>query len=178
MSNIVLYKSKYGNTLQYAQWIAEDLGWELRDLSDFKRREIKNYQNIIFGSGVYIGKMNKIKKVLSWFKKKPIIIFACAGNNYDQKAIADIKTKNFTEDQLDFHKFFYLAGGIDFNKVTGIQRKMLNFFFKMIEKKSNRTSDEEEILNGFYNPSNYVDKANLDDILAYARNLQTTNDFK
>ncbi len=39
MKNIVLYKSKYGNTLQYATWIAEELGWELRDFLNLKRQK-------------------------------------------------------------------------------------------------------------------------------------------
>lgn len=41
MKNIVLYESKSGNTLQYAKWIAEGLGWEIRTFSSFKRFEIK-----------------------------------------------------------------------------------------------------------------------------------------
>ncbi|MDD2591984.1 MAG: hypothetical protein PHG99_02055 [Erysipelotrichaceae bacterium] len=41
MKTIVLYESKSGNTLQYAKWIAEGLGWEIRTFSSFKRFEIK-----------------------------------------------------------------------------------------------------------------------------------------
>ena len=108
MKNIVLYESKSGNTHQYATWIAEELGWEIRTLSNFKKSEICNYQNIIFGSGVYMGKMNKIRKVQNWFKDKHIIIFACAGNKNVEKEINDIKENNFSKEQLVFHKFFYL----------------------------------------------------------------------
>jgi len=172
MKNIVLYKSKYGNSLQYASWIAEDLGWEIRDFSKFKKSEIKNYQNIIFGSGVYMGKMNKIKKVLNWFKEKPIIIFACAGNNNVEKDINDIKTNNFTEDQLAFHKFFYLPGGVDFTIITGIYKMMLNVFRKIMEKKKNKTADEKAILDGFTNPTNFVDKKQIETIVSYAKQLK------
>lgn len=38
MKNLVLYKSKYGNTKQYAQWLSEELNWDLRDLSSFKKK--------------------------------------------------------------------------------------------------------------------------------------------
>ncbi|MHB1154691.1 MAG: flavodoxin domain-containing protein [Eubacteriales bacterium] len=117
MKNIVLYKSKYGNTFQYAVWIAEELGWEIRDFSKFKKAEINSCQNVIFGSGVYMEKKNKLKKVFEWFKEKPIIIFACAGNNNTEKDIDDIKRNNFSKEQLEFHKFFYLPGGVDFSKV-------------------------------------------------------------
>jgi len=175
MKNIVLYKSKYGNTLQYATWIAEELDWEIRDFSKFKKTEISNYQNIIFGSGVYMGKMNKIKKVLKWFKEKPIIIFACAGNNNVEKDINDIKNNNFNEEQLAFHKFFYLPGGVDFSKVKGDFKVMLNIFKKYIEKKNNKTKDEKAILKGFYNPTNYVNKGHIEEIVSYAKKIE---DFK
>ncbi|MEA5017197.1 MAG: flavodoxin domain-containing protein [Erysipelotrichaceae bacterium] len=171
MKNIVLYQSKYGNTYQYAKWIAEDLGWEIIEFSKFSKSDIKNYQNIIFGSGVYMGKMNKITKVLKWFKDKPIIIFACAGNNNVEKDINDIKNRNFTAEQLKFHHFFYLPGGVDFTKVKGVFRTMLNIFRSVMLKRKNLTKDEEAILAGFDNPTNYVDKKHIDKIVMFAKSL-------
>lgn len=171
MKNIVLYKSRYGNTFQYATWIAEELGWEIRNFSDFKQSEISQYHNVIFGTGVYIGKMSKNKKVLNWFKEKPIIIFACGGNNNVQKDIDVIKSKNFNEEQLKFHQFFYLPGGVDFTKAKGITRRMLNVFRRVMEKKKNKTEDEKAILDGFVHPTNYVDKREIQSVVSYARNI-------
>lgn len=171
MKNIVLYKSKYGNTLQYATWIAEELGWEIRDFSAFKKSEIKSYEHIIFGTGVYVGKMNKLKKVLKWFDDKPIIIFACGGNNNVEKDIEDIKSRNFSKEQLAFHRFFYLPGGLDFSKVKGIMRRMLSVFKTVIEKKKNKTEDEKSILEGFERPTSYVDRKEIDLIVAYAKKI-------
>ncbi len=146
----------------------------IKRFSEFKKTEINDYQNVIFGSGVYMGKMNKNKKVLAWFKEKPIIIFACAGNNNVEKDINDIKVNNFSEEQLAFHKFFYLPGGVDFSKVKGISKAMLNVFKKIMEKKENKTKDEEAILEGFYNPINYVDKKHIESIVAYAKEISKT----
>lgn len=171
MKNIVLYKSKYGNTHQYASWIAEELDWELRDFSEFKKKEIRNYQKIIFGGGVYMGKISRKSQVLEWFKDKPIIIFACGGNNNVEKDINDIKRNNFTEEQLDFHEFFYLPGGVDFSKVKGVYKMMLNVFRKIMEKKKKKTNDEEAILEGFTNPTHYVDRKEIEAIVAYAKSM-------
>lgn len=171
MKNIVLYKSKHGNTFQYATWIAEELDCEIRDFSKFKKSEINKYQNIIFGTAVYMSKMNKLDKALRWFKEKPIIIFGCAGNNNVEKDIEDIKRNNFTEEQLAFHKFFYLPGGVDFSKVKGIFKVMLGVFKKVMEKKQNKTSDEAAILDGFNNPTNYVDRKEIEAIVAYVKNI-------
>ena len=115
--------------------------------------------------------MNKIKKVLKWFKEKPIIIFACAGNNKIEKDINDIKNNNFTKEQLIYHKFFYLPGGIDFSKVKGIYKMMLNVFRKVMEKKKKKTKDLEAIVDAFYNPTNYMDRKEIEAIVAYAKQL-------
>jgi len=156
--------------MQYATWISEELNWELRDFKEFKKSDIKNYQNIIFGSGVYMGKMNQIKKVLKWFNTKPIIIFACAGNNNVQSEIDVIKNNNFTLEQLAFHHFFYLPGGVDFTKLKGIMKSMVNFFMKMIEKKQDKTPDELAILEGYKHPTTLVDKIHINDLISYVQN--------
>ncbi len=172
MNGIVLYKSKYGNTKQYAEWISESLNWELRDFSKFKAKEIASYDQIIFGSGVYMGKLNKIKKVLSMFKNKPIIIFACAGNSGLEKEIQDIKDNNFKKEDLSYHKFFYLPGGVDFSKVKGIMKMFINVFRKLLEKKKDLTHDEQEILKGFTEPTNFVDKKHIKEIVEYVKTLK------
>lgn len=171
MKNIVLYKSKYGNTLQYAKWIAETLDWELRDFSAFRKSEVQAYDNIIFGTAVYIGRMNKLKKALRLFKDKPITIFCSGGNPGLEPEINDIKTNNFKHNELEFHKFFYLPGGVDFTKVTGIKKKMFYIFKRILEKKKELTRDEQGILDSFYQPTNYVDKKNIAELVEYAKNL-------
>lgn len=170
MKNIVLYKSRYGNTFQYATWISELLHWEIRDLSEFRKEDIKDYQNIIFGTGVYMGKMNQIKKVLRWFEDKSIIIFACAGNDNVSKEIEVIKKKNFADEQLLFHKFFYMPGGVDFSKVKGPKGRMLDVFRKVMEMKRNKTDEQKAILEGFYHPTNFVDKKHIEPIVNYVKN--------
>ncbi len=136
-----------------------------------KKAEIKNYDIIVFGSGVYVGKMNKIKKVLEWFKEKPIIIFACGGNNNVEKDINDIKINNFSENQLAFHTFFYLPGGVDFSKVKGIIKIIINIFIKIVEKKKSKTKDDDAILESYYHPKNYVDKKHIQAIVSYAKKI-------
>ncbi len=175
MNNIVLYKSKYGNTLQYATWIAEELGWELRDFSHFKKSEIHNYQHVIFGSGVYMGRMNQLSKVLRWFQQQPIIIFACAGHLNNTAEIERLKMRNLTSAQLSFHQFFYLPGGVDFSKMKGLMKLMVDFYGKRIEAKNNRTNDENAILESMKHPTHYVDKKYIDAIILYAKSLPNSS---
>ena len=38
MNAIVIYKTKYGSTKQYAEWIAEELGCDFIDAKNVKKR--------------------------------------------------------------------------------------------------------------------------------------------
>ncbi len=167
--NIVLYESKYGNTLQYATWIADELGWEISRFSDLPKTELDNYDRVIFGTAVYMGKMNKLKQALRLFKHKPIIIFATGGNNNVQKDIDDIKQKNFTAKQLAFHKFFYLPGGVDFSKAEGTFKKMLTVFQKVMGKVKNKPEGLAAILAAFDHPTNYVARDEIEEMVEYVR---------
>ena len=52
---IVIYKSKYGASAQYAAWIAEELGCRAVSIDEFKKNDLKNYENVIYGGGVQAG---------------------------------------------------------------------------------------------------------------------------
>jgi menaquinone-dependent protoporphyrinogen IX oxidase len=177
MKGIVVYKSKYGHTLRYATWISEALDWDLRELSDFKKREVKDYDHVLFGTGVYINRMKGIKRVKRLFQKKPIIIFACGGNAGVEEEIERIKKRNLTKDEQDFHTFFYLPGGLDFSKVKGLLGPMMKLSHRMLEKKKDRTKEEEDFLKGFTDPTDLVDRKHIEAILEHVRNLPGKDTF-
>lgn len=172
MNGIVLYKSKYVHSKQYATWIADKLNFELKDISNFDKKDIDNYEIIIFGSGVYMGKISQIKRVLKMFLMKPIIIFACAGNPGLDKEINDIKQANFNPEDLQHHKFFYLPGGVDFTKVKGLMKIIVNMFHFILKHKKNLTNDEKQILKGYNEPTYYVDIKHITGIVDYVKTLE------
>ena len=53
MNAIVIYKSKYGSTKDYAMWIAEELGCEAKDAKSVKVLDLLAYDTIIYGGGLY-----------------------------------------------------------------------------------------------------------------------------
>ena len=71
MSTIVIYKSKYGSTKKYGKWIADELGCEITDAKDFKTENLKNYDTIIYGGGLYaevIAGVSLIKELVEYAK--------------------------------------------------------------------------------------------------------------
>lgn len=53
MNTIVIYKSKYGSTKQYANWIGEALSCEVADAKSISVSDLLKYDRIIYGGGLY-----------------------------------------------------------------------------------------------------------------------------
>ena len=53
MKGIVVYKSKYGATKKYAQWLCEETGFDMCEVSEAKVENLEEYEVIIFGGGIY-----------------------------------------------------------------------------------------------------------------------------
>lgn len=165
MSAIVLYQSKYGHTKRYAEMIASRLNCKLMPLEEFRKSDVDQYDTIVFGTGVYMGKMKKLSRVKTLFINKPITIYACGGNNNVEKQIETIKEQNFSKDELSFHTFFYLPGGMDLSKMGRFMKFWFKLICKMLEKKANRTHDEEAFLRSLKEPEDLVDEKHIEDLV-------------
>ena len=60
MSTIVIYKTKYGSTKTYADWIAEELVCESVDAKSVKIEDLEKYDTIVYRGGLYA----EMKKLL------------------------------------------------------------------------------------------------------------------
>lgn len=57
MKGVVVYKTKYGATSQYAQWISKDLNLPFFEIDELDDGQLDNNGYIIIGSSVYVGKL-------------------------------------------------------------------------------------------------------------------------
>ena len=60
MNTIVIYKTKYGATKKYAQWISEELGCEAVDAKKITVDDILKYDTIVYGGGLYAEIINGV----------------------------------------------------------------------------------------------------------------------
>ena len=79
MSKIaVIYKSEYGSTKKYAEWIAEELDGDLIENVKIRADDLENYDIIVYGGGLYAGGINGISLINKEFDKlkdKSLIVF-------------------------------------------------------------------------------------------------------
>ena len=102
MNAIVVYKTKYGSTKTYAEWIAEELSSEAVDVKDTDIQKLSEYDAIIYGGGLYaevINGVSIITKNLDKLKNKKIAVYTTGITPLDCRAYYDtyVVEKNFKE---------------------------------------------------------------------------------
>ena len=171
MNTIVLYRSKHGHTKRYAAWIAAALGCDAKELKSVSKKELKRYDTVLFGTGIYMGNMKKLGKFKRMIGDQKAIIFAVGGSLETDEYGAEVRDRHFSHDELNQFTFFYLPGGIDLTKVKGVLKFFLNIGRKGLENKKDKTKDDIEFLRGFHNPTDHVDKKHIAELVDYVRNL-------
>ncbi len=108
MENIVvLYKSKYGATKKYAEWLAEELSSDIIETKQAGIEQVAKYDTIILGGGIYatgIAGISFLRKHYEKLKDKRILVFAVGASPYDEKAMTAIKERNFNVVVLGMRK--------------------------------------------------------------------------
>jgi hypothetical protein len=82
MNTLVVYSSKYGSTKEYAEWIAEDIGADIKRLSDVTDADLDSHDVIVFGSYLHIGKIvdvDFLQKKWSLLSQKRVVLFTVSG---------------------------------------------------------------------------------------------------
>ena len=137
MKGIILYKSKYGATLKYAEWLSAETGFDVCSVEKAKVQDIEIYDVIIFGGGVYatgIAGLNFLKKNMACLNNKKVIVFCDGASPYDEKALLEIKKRNMNG-ALSNVPLFYCRGGWDMQSMSFVDRSLCKMLRKSVAKK-------------------------------------------
>ncbi len=178
MKIIVVYKSKTGFTEKYAQWIASEISADTYKLDEFKKELFKDYDIIVYGGSLHavgIDGINLIKNNLSILKDKNIIVFAVGASPDRKETVEEIKNNNFTIEQLEKIKLFYLRGGFDYNKLPLVDKFLMKLLQLKLKRKKNLSADEKGMLNSYNKPVDFSGKENTKEIISYINSLIKIN---
>ena len=82
MNGIILYKSKYGATRKYADWLSESTGFACLETDKADIGVVAEYDVIVLGGGIYasgVAGLSFLKKNIAKLKDKKLIVFCCGG---------------------------------------------------------------------------------------------------
>jgi len=169
---LVAYKSNYGATKKYAQWIAEDLDADIFDVSEVKAAMLMDYDVVVYGGGLYAGQINGVKLVAANPVKK-LVVFTVGLADPAITDYSDHLSNNFKPERLAELKVFHLRGAIELKKMGFSHKAMITIVKQLVAaKKSSDMSGAEKAISELTGESvDFVDRGSILPIIEYVRSL-------
>ena len=173
MSTIVIYKSKYGSSKQYAEWISQALGCEIKDAKKISVKDLECYDTIILGGGLYaevIAGVSLITKNFDRLSDKKLIVYTTGITPIDCKEYYDtlVIEKNFKPHMLERIKVFNFSGKMILSELTPVHRAALKTLKKIMLSKTNPTEMEKLLIDLCDADGDFADKAEIKPLIEYA----------
>ncbi len=173
-STIVIYKSKYGSTEQYARWIGEELGCEVRESKSVKADELSDFENIVCGGGLYaeiIAGASIITKNIDKLRDKKIAIFTTGITPPDCRQYYDgeVIEKNFKLGVPENVKLFNFPGKMILEELSTPHRLAIKALKKIMGAKENPTDMEKLLLELCDTYGDFTDKKMIYPLVEYIR---------
>lgn len=151
----IVYESNAGHTKEYADMLSNELKIESISLKEYKITD----EPIIFMGWIFGSNICGFDKV----RNCNLECVVAVGMNFESKENTEkiINTNNIDK------KFFYLQGGLDYNKLKGIKKLMLKMVSNSVIKENK--PEDKDIIEIFKNGKNCVKKDNLNDIINYIK---------
>lgn len=140
-SGIIIYRSKYGATKKYANWLAEMTGYDCVETQNASLKTVSEYETIVLCGGIYasgIAGLPFLKKYFSDLRGKKIAIFCVGASPYDEQAFNEIKKHNLNGELSDI-PLFYGRGAWDESRMSFKDRTLCKLLQKAISKKDPNT---------------------------------------
>ena len=174
MNAIVVYKSKYGSTKAYAEWIAEELGCKAVDAKGMKIDELVKYDTIIYGGGLYaeiIAGVNLITKNIDKLAGKKIAVYSTGITPLDCRDYYDkmVIEKNFKPEMLEHIKVFNFMGKMILDELSFPHKTAIKALKKLMGGKENPTEMEKLLVDLCDVDGDFTDREAIKDLVAYVK---------
>ena len=175
MKKIMVYQSSSGYTKNYAEWIGAAVGAEVKAFEDVKLKDLQEFDVIVFGAGIYAGRLAKLGALKKWVKKLPekkFVVWANGSAPVNEEVKERVRATNL-KGELAGLPMFYGQSGIDFENMKPLHRFMMNIMVNWILRKDSAEMNEEEraILDVKTNPFDHSDVAYIAPLVAYVEEL-------
>ena len=174
MNAIVIYKSKYGSTKCYAEWIAEELGCEVKDAKKIKVEDLQKYDTIVYGGGLYaeiIAGVTLITKNMEKLKDKKLVVFTTGltpveCRDYYDKYVID---KNFKTEEQKKIKVFNFLGKMIIDELSLPHKAAIKTLKKIMSGKENPSDMEKLLVELCDADGDFTDKNAIRELIDYIR---------
>ena len=168
---IIVYRSKYGATAKYAQWLHEATGFPCVEVRDAKPDVMQKCETIVFCGGIYahgIAGISYLRKHIDRWPGKKVAILCVGASPYDEGAFEEVRARNLTG-SLQGIPLFYGRGAFDEDNMGFIDRTLCKMLRKHVEKKDPDTYEpwERALACSAGCGSDWTDRTYLRPLLSY-----------
>ena len=172
MNAIVVYKTKYGSTKTYADWIGEELNCKVKDAKEVTIDELKNYDTIIYGGGLYaeiINGVSLITKNIDRLKNKKIAVYTTGITPLDCRDYYDkiVIEKNFKNGTPEYVKVFNFMGKMVLDELSAVHRAALKTLKKIMSSKKEPTEMEKLLVELCDADGDFCDRSQIAELIEY-----------
>jgi menaquinone-dependent protoporphyrinogen IX oxidase len=131
---LIVYKSKYGSTKQYAQWIQQSIPSDLVDADSVDKPEFAKYDVIVFGGSIRISRIVIAPLIIEFWdavKGKKVVLFSTSGTPPDHPNIRNIYERSLPEELRKDIKYFPLHGRMLKNNLSSIDKILVDIGQRM-----------------------------------------------
>lgn len=143
LKGLIVYKTKYGSTRQYAQWISDELKFDIADVLTFDSDLLEDYDIIIIGSHIFGGKIMIADWVASreqLLQGKPLYFFTVSGTPPKNRSLFDLYRESIPDSLQKRAQYFAFHGKMRYDELDRIDKMTMNMGVLMSRKSSDRDS--------------------------------------
>lgn len=176
----VIYKSNYGSTKQYALHIAQELDADVYDFDRIKEFDFEKYDTLVFGGGLYAGKLNGLKHIAKSADKlngKNLVVYSVGLGDPSVATNAQVILKSIKKalpkELMSRTHIYSFRGSLDWNNLKFMHKMMMNMLNKMLSKKKEEelTADDREMLKNFGKAVDYTNMGAATPLVEYVKSL-------
>jgi menaquinone-dependent protoporphyrinogen IX oxidase len=148
VKGLVIYKTKYGSSKQYAEWISEELVFDLVDVDHFNAELLDEYQMIIIGGYIHAEKFGLHDWIETHQKQlagKSLYFFSVSGMAPLNKKLFEIYQAAVPEALRKQAQYFAFHGRMKYKDLDRIDKMTMNMGILM----SRSTEQKERLHKGY-----------------------------
>ena len=173
MNAVVVYKTRYGSTKTYANWIGEELNCKVINAKETTIDELEKYDTIIYGGGLYaeiINGVSLITKNVDRLKNKKIAVYTTGITPLDCRDYYDkiVIEKNFKNGVPEFIKVFNFTGKMVIDELSAVHKTALKTLKKIMSSKKEPTEMEKLLIELCDADGDFSDRSQIVDLIKYA----------
>lgn len=177
---LVVYRSHYGHSKSYAEWLAEDLGGYLVNLQETPTPNLSHANVIILVSPIYARSYLGAKEFSTLVDNAPGIplVGVSVGasdpeNPKNVEAYRSLIDATFTEKIRSRMTWFHVRGGLDYPRMSWGHRTMMRVVSWNAKRQAAKGDEESrQMYESFGEVIDFRDRASLAPVIDYVRTLE------